>query len=177
MRGVTTFLIAAVVVALVATVAATSPGSADDDYEQRISDLETRVAALEAAVGIATPTPQPTPTEEPATGGSSSSSSASSQSSGSGSFNSYSASYSANGSREYELEIKNAGTYLLTVHLATSPVTVQIEDPQGAIVPDFSLQVDDGGSSSASGRLEAGTYTLRVEASSQWALILVSSGD
>ena len=163
-------LIQAGLVGVLALAGIAAQTDADDDYDQRISDLETRVATLEAVVGVAPAGADGQPGQD-----GSSSIVSSSQSSSSG-VSSFSASYAANGDREYPLEIKNGGEYYLVVHLITAPITLEIVTESGEPVPGFSAQGNPGEVLTRSSSLEPGNYVLRVSTTSQWGLTLVSSG-
>lgn len=162
-----------VLMASVATFATTStPGSAEDAYEQRISDLETRVAALEEEVGL------DGDAEETSQQGSvsTSSSQVSISSSSEQGVSSYSASFSANGDRAIEFEISNASTYDLTAN-AEEPFELRVETLDGDPVPGFTLESDEGETMKASDHLEPGTYVLHVSTSSAWNVTIISFDD
>ncbi|MDQ3656219.1 MAG: hypothetical protein M3457_14225 [Chloroflexota bacterium] len=150
----------AILLLIVSAVVAITPGAADDAADQRLSELETRVSALETQV--AEPTPETSSNQQ------SSSSSSSSTSSG----NSYTASFSGNGDREIEFEIDDAGTYQVTA-TTTSAFSAVIENERGDVVPDFSIDTDGPETVTRSGRLEPGNYVLRVTAPESWNVTVV----
>lgn len=157
----------AILLLIVTAVATVTPGAADDADEQRLDDLETRVAALETRVAeIADPT----------SGASSSQQNNVTSSSSSSSNNSYTASYSGNGDRQLEVEIENAGTYQVTA-TTTSEFSAVLLDEAGDVVPDFSIETDDAETVTISGRLEPGTHVLQVSAASTWNVTIILLGD
>ncbi len=155
----------ALVLLFAAALAAIAPGVAEDAGDQRLSDLETRVAALETQV--ADPTPASSTTNQQ-----SSSSSSSSTSSG----DSYTGSFSGNGDRQIEIEIDDAGTYQLTA-TSTSALAAMIGNDDGEIVPGFSIDTNAAETVTVSGRLEAGAYVLRVSAPESWNVTIVLLDD
>lgn len=170
------------VLALIAFLAAatfigtSTSGNAEGAYDQRISDLETRVAVLEAEVGISTPSSASSGTSgEDGESGSVniSSSSQSSSSSVQSNSNSYNASYASSGDMVVPFDIDNGGTYDLTAR-TSSPVSIRIETADGEEVPAFTLDSSGEETLTASDELEPGDYVLRVEASSQWTVTISS---
>lgn len=149
-----------------------APGDAEDMYEERLSDLETRVAILEEQVGTAT---QESQSDRQSNVTSSSSQSSTSSSSQSGSNNVYSASYSSSGDRSLPFTIKNAGEYHLTAH-ATSPFSARIVTEDGEPVPEFVVELSEAGTFTVSDQLEAGDYILEVTAESEWHVTITSIG-
>ncbi len=148
---------------IVAAVAAITPGVADDAADQRLGDLETRVAALETRVA------------EPAESTSSSTSSQQnnvSSSSSNSSNNAYTASFSGNGDREIELEIDDEGTYQMTA-TTTSVFSADLEDAAGESLPGFAIETEDAETVTRSGSLEPGAYVLRVSATATWNVTIV----
>lgn len=156
----------AVLFLILATVAAVSPGAADDNADVRLADLETRVAVLETQVaslaGAATDT-------------SSSQQSNSSSSSSTSSNSAYTGSFSGNGDREIELEVDQAGTYQVTA-TTSSPFSAVLENEAGAVAPDFPIETDGPDTITVSIALEPGTYTLRVVAPESWNVTVVLLG-
>jgi len=151
----------AILLLIVTALAVITPGVADDNDDQRLDDLETRVAALETRVA------EPV---EPTSA--SSSSQQSSSSSSNSSTNAYTANYSGNGDREIEIQIDDAGTYQVTA-TTTSAFTAAIENEAGDSLPGFAIETDDAATETTSGSLEPGTYVLRVSATSTWSVTLV----
>jgi hypothetical protein len=170
MRGKLLFTAAVLILGFAVVVSLDSPGEAEDNNDQRISDLETRVAALEASVFGATP-------EAGSSDGnrnSSSSSSSSTTTTENGS-NSFTATYSGTGDREIELEIDDAGTYQMTA-TTTSAFTAVLENEDDEPVSGFSVETDGAQTVTVSADLEPGTYLLRVSAPESWSVSIVSLG-
>ncbi len=160
MRG--KLLISSAVLLLgVAAASLVATGGAEDNNDQRISDLETRVAALEAEVFGSTPAAESTSDDR--------------NDSSSNSSNSYSGSYSGSGDREIEIEIDNAGTYHLTV-TSSSALELVFENDAGEPIEAFAITIDEAGTATGSAPLEPGNYVLRVTSSSNWNATLVSVG-
>jgi hypothetical protein len=168
MRGKMLISVASILLVL-ALGSVTTQGDAEDTYDERISDLETRVAILETQVV--------TPTQEAQSGQQNNVTTSSSQSSSSSSSNGgssvYSASYSANGDRSIPFTIKRAGVYHLTAHV-TSPFSARVETEDGEPIPSFSIESDEAGTFTISSNLEAGDYVLQVTATSGWNVIITS---
>ncbi len=150
----------ALVLLIAAAMAAIAPGVAEDAGDQRLSDLETRVAALETRVA------------EPTAETSSNQQSSSSSSSSTSSTDSYTGSFSGNGDREIEIEIDDAGTYQLTA-TSTSAFAATIENDDGEIVPGFSIDTEAADTVTVSDRLEPGAHVLRVSAPESWNVTIV----
>jgi hypothetical protein len=155
----------------------------DDDYDERLDDLEARVARLEAKVGIGTPTTSSEEDDEDsgvsastdsssASTSSSSSTSASSVQSGSGSF---SGSYASTGDRVIELELSNGGVYRLTAQ-PTAALSLRVETAAGEEVPAFSLDIGGGETRTVEGTLEPGSYVIRVDSDSAWVVNITLAG-
>lgn len=171
MRG-KTLISAASILLILALGSVATPGDAEDMYDERLSNLETRVAILEEQVGAAT---QEAESGQQNNVTSSSSQSSTSSSSEEGSSNVYSASFSANGDRVIAFEVKNAGVYYLTAHI-TSSFSAQVETKDGEAVPNFLVESSEAGTLTISHQLAAGEYVLRVTASSQWNVTITSLG-
>jgi len=156
---------------------ALTAGFVDDSYDERLDHLETRVARLEAEVGIGVSTAVATDQVRPTviTSAGSSSSSSSSSSSNQQSSSSYSGSWSSAGDKDQSFEISGGGTYHLTAQ-ASAPMSVSIETANGDPVPGFTLETGADGNITGSGELQPGNYVLHVEASSRWVVILTSIG-
>ncbi len=152
---------AAMLLLIVTALLAVTPGVADDAADQRLNDLETRVAALETRVA-----------KTPSAASSSSQQSNASSSSSNSSNSSYTATFSGNGDREIEIEIDTAGTYQMTA-TTTSAFSSVIEDAEGNPVPGFMIDVDGAETFTRSDRLEQGTHLLRVSAPDSWNLTLI----
>jgi hypothetical protein len=161
--------LAAVALLVVATVAVFSPGVADDATEERLGDLETRVAALETQVAGASETGnadqdgedgQPgrdgQDGEDGQAGTSSSSSSSTQQSPGS-----FSGVYSGTGERVIEIELNNSGNYQLTLN-ASGVASVVLTSETGA-----------AGTVTRTGTLDAGTYGIEVRSDDSWSITLL----
>lgn len=151
-----------------------SSGYAEDDYEERLSALETRVAALEVEVGIAETTPgtsQSSPTDQQ---GNVSSSSSQTNVSSSSSTGMYSATFTSSGDNTIEFEIDTPGTYSLAVS-SGSAYTVELVGPDGKLVEGFSLVSDQGGTETTTGELKPGLHTLRVQADAMWSATVMSA--
>ncbi len=170
MRGKTLISIASMLLVFVIGSVATQ-GDAEDTYDERISDLETRVATLETQMETSTQEAQSSQQNNVTT--SSSQSSTSSTSSSQGESNVYSASFSANGDRAIAFVVKNAGVYHLTAHVS-SPFSAQVETKDGEAIPNFRVESSEAGTLTISNHLEAGNYVLRVTASSQWNVTITS---
>ena len=170
--AVIAFLVAA------AIVGSSTSGNAEGAYDQRLSELETRVAVLEAEVGISGETSQTNQTSQ--TSQQSNVSTSSSQSSVSTSINqtgdTYSASFTASGDSLVPFEIDSAGTYDLIAN-ASSPFTLRVETKDGEPVQDFVLESNEAGTLTSSAHLEPGEYVLDVSTDSQWNVTLTSFGD
>lgn len=171
MRGKVLIITGAILLVFTIILTTTS-GGAEDTYDQRISNLETRVAALETEVAM--PTPRSSSNQQTNVTNSSSNSSVSSSNQGDNS--SYSASFSANGDKDFPFEVTHAGTYELTVN-ARSGLSAGIMKAGGDLVPGFSLASDKEGTLTQSARLEPGKYVLHVQASSPWNAIIVLTGN
>ncbi|MGI8405832.1 MAG: hypothetical protein ACR2OE_13900 [Thermomicrobiales bacterium] len=170
MRGKMLVPVAAILLVLTIVITTTS-GGAKDTYDQRISNLETRVAALETEVAM----PDHGSQSNQQTNVTNSSSHSSVSSSNQGNTSSFSASFSANGEKELPFEIKNAGTYQLTVH-ASSNFSAEMKTDGGAVIPGFSLASDKEDTLTRSAHLEPGTYTLHIQTSSTWNAVIVLTG-
>lgn len=170
MRGKMLISVCAILLVLTIVVTTTS-GGAKDTYDQRISNLETRVAALETQVAMSSPRSS----SNQQTNVTNSSSNSSVSSSNNGNASSFSASFSANGEKELPFEIKNAGTYQLTVH-AGSNFSAEIKTDGGALIPGFTLASDKGDTLTRSVHLEPGKYTLHIQTSSMWNAVIVLTG-
>lgn len=149
-----------------------APGDAEDMHEERLSDLETRVAILEEQVGTAT---QEAQSDQQSNVTSSSSQSSTSSSSQSGSNNVYSASYSSSGDRSLPFTIKHAGEYHLTAHV-TSPFSARVVTEDGEPIPEFEVESSEAGTFTVSDQLEAGNYILEVTTESEWNVTITSIG-
>lgn len=158
------FATVAMLTLIVAALAAIIPGVAEDAADQRLSDLETRVAALETQAA------EPTPAQSSSQRGTVSTSSSNSSN------NSYTGSFSGNGDREIEIEIGDAGTYQLTA-TTTSAFSAVIEDENGESVPEFSIDTTGVETQTRTERLEPGTYVLRVSAPERWTVTIVLLGE
>lgn len=152
----------AAVFLIVTAVAAITPGVADDAADQRLGDLETRVAALETRVA------EP---DEPTSSTSSQQNNVSSSSSNS-SNNAYTASFSGNGDREIEIEIDDEGTYQVTA-TTTSAFSADLENGTGELLPGFAIETEDAETVTRTGSLEPGAYVLRVSATATWNVTIV----
>jgi hypothetical protein len=156
----------AILLLIVTALLAITPGAADDATNQRLGDLETRVAALETRVTeMGASTPDNVSGQQGTTSSSSSTSSVSTD-------NAYTTSISGNGDREVEVEIDTAGTYQLTA-TAASAFTAVLEDGNGDALPDFSVETDAQATVTRSGALEPGTYILNVTATETWNVTIV----
>ena len=167
--AVIAFLVAA------AIIGSSTSGNAEGAYDQRLSELETRVAVLEAEVGISGETSQTNQTSQQ-----SNVSTSSSQSSVSTSINqsgdAYSASFTASGDSLVPFEIDSSGTYDLIAN-ASSPLTLRVETKDGEPVQDFVLESNEAGTLTSAAYLEPGEYVLDVSTDSQWNVTLTSFGD
>lgn len=157
----------AILLLIVTAVATVTPGAADDADDQRLGDLETRVAALETRVAEIA---------EPTSGASSSQQNNVTSSSSNSSNDSYTASYSGNGDRDLEVEIENAGTYQVTA-TATSAFSAVLVDESGDVLPGFSIETDDAETVTISRRLAPGAYVLQVSATSTWNVTIILLAD
>lgn len=157
-----------------AIVMTTTSGGAKDTYDQRINDLETRVAALETQAAMSSQ--KSGSNQQTNVTNSSSNSSVSSSDQGSTNSSSYTASFSANGDKELAVKIKNAGTYQLTVY-AGSGFSAEIQTGDGNPLTDFSLASDKEGTLIRSAHLEPGNYILHVKASSMWNATIIRTGN
>ena len=147
-------------------------GDAEDIYDERLGDLETRVALLETQVA--------SPIEEAQSGQqSSNTSSTSSQtsisSSNQGGSNVYTASFSSNGDRSIPFTIKNGGVYHLTAH-TTSAFSARVVTADGEPLPDFVVESSEAETLTVSGELEVEEYVLEVTTTSQWNVTITSIG-
>jgi len=162
------------VILVFAIVVTTTSGGAKDTYDQRINDLETRVAALETQVDMSSQ--RSGSNQQSNSTNSSSNSSVSSSDQGSTNSSSYSASFSANGDKELSVKIKNAGTYQLTVY-AGAAFSAEIRSNDGHPISGFSLGSDKEGTVIKSEHLEPGNYILHVSASSMWNATIILTGN
>lgn len=150
---------------------------AHDPSEERLDELEWRVARLETQV--ATPTEPSSSDQQSDVTTSSSSQSSSSQSSttssGDGETNVYVATYSGNGDQSNAFEIDEGGTYRMYVD-GDGPVSVRIETRDGQAIDAFTYSVDADQSLENGGHLEPGAYVLEVEAEGSWSVVITSTG-
>ena len=172
------FAVIAVALLVVAAVAVFSPGAADDATEERLGDLETRVAALETQVAATVETEagedgedgQPgrdgEDGEDGQAGTSSSSSSSTQQSPGS-----FSGVYSGTGERVIEVELNNSGNYQLTLN-ASGVASITLTGENGPIA-DFGIETGAAGTVTRTAELAAGTYRLEVRSDDSWSITLL----
>jgi hypothetical protein len=173
--------VAAVALLALATIAFLSPGTAEDATEQRLDDLETRVAALETQVAATAASETGTPGqdgqdgeagqpgrdgEDGEAGQDSSSSSSTQQSSGS-----FTGVYSGSGDRVIEIELDNGGSYQLTLN-ASGPTDIVLTGDDGPVEP-FGIETDAAGTTTRTANLAAGTYRLDVRSSDSWSVTLL----
>lgn len=178
----------AVVAALAAVLAAVT---IDNTYEERLDDLEARVSRLEAEIGVAPSTSgqdgadgqdgrdgedgedgaDVTIESRSSSSSVSSSSSSSTSSSVQDGTRTYTATHAANGDRSIPMEIDEGGTYRFTVE-ASSGLTLVVEDAHGDEIEVLRFEADDEEALSGTADLEPGDYTIHVESSSSWVVIV-----
>ncbi|MDQ4045055.1 MAG: hypothetical protein M3173_06370 [Chloroflexota bacterium] len=177
---------------IVAITGAITAGIVDDRYEERLDELEARVARLEEEVGISPDedldvedhqAEQDEEDEQSAQDGKDgedgqsnvviSGSSSSSSSSVQSNSNSYTATYSSNGDEVMPFEIDDAGTYRVTASAGAS-FEMRIETADGESIPVFELKSETGETVTASGHLEPDAYILDVSSDSTWSVIVTS---
>ena len=171
--------LAAVALLVVAAVAVFSPGAANDATDERLGDLETRVAALETQVaGVSEvgnagqdgedgqPGRDGEDGEDGQAGTSSSSSSSTQQSPGS-----FSGVYSGTGERVVEIELNNSGNYQLTLN-ASGVASITLTGENGPIA-DFGIETGAAGTVTRTAELATGTYRLEVRSDDSWSITLL----
>jgi len=168
-----------------AIAAALTVGVVEHDYDDRLEALETRVARLEAEVGIGSATPEAGVTveasgeegEDGSVSVSSSNSSSTMSSSSSSSTtvqrgsSSFTATIASTGDQEVVQSIESAGIYRLTVQ-AKGELSVTVSRDGGNEVGDLSLAADGEETVSGTAVLEPGTYVIRVESETPWTVEL-----
>lgn len=172
MRGRILAIIAAALLVL-ATIAIFAPGAANDATDERLGDLETRVAALETQVAATAAADagqdgedgQPGRDGEDGEDGQDSSSSSSTQQSP----GSFSGVYSGSGDRVVEIELVNGGAYQLTLN-ASGVASIAFV---GDVGPVAGIETDGPGTVTRTATLDAGAYWLEVSSATACSVTLL----
>jgi hypothetical protein len=168
------FAIAAALL-VIAAVAVFSPGTANDATEERLGDLETRVAALETQVATGAngvdgedgeAGRDGEDGEDGEDGQDGSSSSSTQQSSGS-----FSGVYSGSGDRAIDIELDNGGAYQLTLN-ASGPASIVLTGDDGP-VEALGIDTDAAGTTTRTADLDPGDYRLDVRSGESWSVTLL----